>query len=97
MRTSGKVIVLLGLIQLKLSRSIFFSNFFYILFIYSKVVRYVQSLLSGCASLTTSDIGLIAPYRKQVEKIRLLLAKTGIEDIKVTCIRTCIYMYMYIA
>ncbi|XP_019853676.1 PREDICTED: putative helicase MOV-10 [Amphimedon queenslandica] len=48
-----------------------------------QVVRYVQSLLSGCASLTATDIGLIAPYRKQVEKIRLLLTKTGIEDIKV--------------
>ncbi|XP_017290246.2 RNA helicase Mov10l1 isoform X2 [Kryptolebias marmoratus] len=30
-----------------------------------------------------SDIGIIAPYRKQCEKIRLLLGKVGLSDIKV--------------
>ncbi|XP_069551370.1 RNA helicase Mov10l1 isoform X1 [Brachyistius frenatus] len=30
-----------------------------------------------------SDIGIIAPYRKQCEKIRMLLAKVGLSDIKV--------------
>uniref|UniRef100_A0A3Q2DML2 Helicase ATP-binding domain-containing protein n=1 Tax=Cyprinodon variegatus TaxID=28743 RepID=A0A3Q2DML2_CYPVA len=30
-----------------------------------------------------SDIGVIAPYRKQCEKIRLLLSKRGLSDIKV--------------
>ncbi|XP_055011707.1 RNA helicase Mov10l1 [Boleophthalmus pectinirostris] len=30
-----------------------------------------------------SDIGIIAPYRKQCEKIRLLLNKVGLSDIKV--------------
>lgn len=33
--------------------------------------------------MTTNDIGIITPYRKQVEKIRLLLQRTGLEDIKV--------------
>nr|XP_057932481.1 RNA helicase Mov10l1 isoform X3 [Doryrhamphus excisus]XP_057932482.1 RNA helicase Mov10l1 isoform X3 [Doryrhamphus excisus] len=31
----------------------------------------------------TSEIGIIAPYRKQCEKIRILLAKVGLSDIKV--------------
>ena len=46
--------------------------------------------MSGCVSLTSSDIGIITPYRKQVEKIRLLLGRTGIEDIKV---RTVFYVH----
>lgn len=51
--------------------------------IITQVVKYAQSILSGCPLLTTNDIGIITPYRKQVEKIRLLLQRTGLEDIKV--------------
>ncbi|XP_072290514.1 RNA helicase Mov10l1 [Eucyclogobius newberryi] len=33
--------------------------------------------------VSASDIGIIAPYRKQCEKIRVLLSKVGLSDIKV--------------
>ncbi|XP_013876270.1 RNA helicase Mov10l1 [Austrofundulus limnaeus] len=33
--------------------------------------------------VNTSDIGIIAPYRKQCEKIRMLLCKVGLSEIKV--------------
>ncbi|KAM6937901.1 RNA helicase Mov10l1 [Xenentodon cancila] len=33
--------------------------------------------------VSASDIGIIAPYRKQCEKIRVLLCKVGLSDIKV--------------
>ncbi|KAM7414935.1 hypothetical protein PAMA_019653 [Pampus argenteus] len=33
--------------------------------------------------VSTSDIGIIAPYKKQCEKIRVLLGKVGLSDIKV--------------
>ncbi|KAK7891638.1 hypothetical protein WMY93_023601 [Mugilogobius chulae] len=33
--------------------------------------------------VNASDIGIIAPYRKQCEKIRVLLSKVGLSDIKV--------------
>lgn len=33
--------------------------------------------------VNASDIGIIAPYRKQTEKIRLLLSRVGLSDIKV--------------
>ncbi|XP_061578737.1 RNA helicase Mov10l1 [Cololabis saira] len=33
--------------------------------------------------VSASDIGIIAPYRKQSEKIRVLLCKVGLSDIKV--------------
>ena len=48
--------------------------------------------MSGCVSLTSSDIGIITPYRKQVEKIRLLLGRTGIEDIKVRTVTFYVFM-----
>ena len=48
--------------------------------------------MSGCVSLTSSDIGIITPYRKQVEKIRLLLGRTGIEDIKVRTVTFFVFM-----
>ena len=48
--------------------------------------------MSGCVSLTSSDIGIITPYRKQVKKIRLLLGRTGIEDIKVSTVTYFVFM-----
>ncbi|RVE71576.1 hypothetical protein OJAV_G00053290 [Oryzias javanicus] len=36
-----------------------------------------------CKPVNAADIGIIAPYRKQCEKIRVLLAKVGLQDIKV--------------
>eukprot|EP00731_Ephydatia_muelleri_P000795 Em0001g795a len=48
------------------------------------VIQYTQALVdnSSC-SVQYSDIGIITPYRKQVEKIRILLKHVGLEDIKV--------------
>ncbi|KAF7224131.1 RNA helicase Mov10l1 [Nothobranchius furzeri] len=50
----------------------------------------VQAMLYCCQlakkiykPVSSSDIGIIAPYRKQSEKIRMLLAKVGLSDIKV--------------
>ncbi|GAB1598152.1 RNA helicase Mov10l1-like [Argonauta hians] len=49
-----------------------------------QVVRYLQGLLADYSSyLTEEDIGIITPYRKQVEKIRLLLAHLGRDTVKV--------------
>ena len=49
-----------------------------------QVIQYTQALVdnSSC-SIRYSDIGIITPYRKQVEKIRILLKHVGLEDIKV--------------
>ncbi|XP_068595015.1 RNA helicase Mov10l1 [Brachionichthys hirsutus] len=53
-------------------------------------VEAVQAMLYCCQlakrfynPVAPSDIGIIAPYRKQCEKIRILLAKVGLSDIKV--------------
>ncbi|XP_029991489.1 RNA helicase Mov10l1 [Sphaeramia orbicularis] len=53
-------------------------------------VEAVQVMLYCCQlakklynPVDTSDIGIITPYRKQCEKIRLLLGKVGLSDIKV--------------
>ncbi|XP_034541306.1 RNA helicase Mov10l1 isoform X2 [Notolabrus celidotus] len=53
-------------------------------------VEAVQVMLYCCQlakklynPVNTSDIGIIAPYRKQCEKIRLLLGKVGLSEIKV--------------
>ncbi|XP_033181150.1 RNA helicase Mov10l1 [Mastacembelus armatus] len=53
-------------------------------------VEAVQVMLYCCQlakklynPVDTSDIGIIAPYRKQCEKIRVLLGKVGLSDIKV--------------
>lgn len=53
-------------------------------------VEAVQVMLYCCQlckkfynPVSASDIGIIAPYRKQCEKIRLLLNKVGLSDIKV--------------
>ncbi|XP_074532791.1 RNA helicase Mov10l1 isoform X2 [Halichoeres trimaculatus] len=53
-------------------------------------VEAVQVMLYCCQlakklynPVSVSDIGIIAPYRKQCEKIRLLLGKVGLSDIKV--------------
>uniref|UniRef100_A0A3B3ZU81 RNA helicase n=1 Tax=Periophthalmus magnuspinnatus TaxID=409849 RepID=A0A3B3ZU81_9GOBI len=53
-------------------------------------VEAVQVMLYCCQlakklykPVNASDIGIIAPYRKQSEKIRMLLRKVGLSDIKV--------------
>ncbi|CAJ1056264.1 RNA helicase Mov10l1 isoform X1 [Xyrichtys novacula] len=53
-------------------------------------VEAVQVMLYCCQlakklynPVNASDIGIIAPYRKQCEKIRLLLGRVGLSDIKV--------------
>uniref|UniRef100_A0A3Q1ETR1 RNA helicase n=1 Tax=Acanthochromis polyacanthus TaxID=80966 RepID=A0A3Q1ETR1_9TELE len=53
-------------------------------------VEAVQVMLYCCQlakklynPVDASDIGIIAPYRKQCEKIRVLLGKVGLSDIKV--------------
>ncbi|XP_022081029.1 RNA helicase Mov10l1-like [Acanthaster planci] len=49
-----------------------------------QVIRYTQILLSSTSPvINTEDVGIITPYRKQVEKIRLLLASLGVDGIKV--------------
>lgn len=49
-----------------------------------QVVRYLQGLLAHySSSLTEDDIGIITPYRKQVEKIRLLMSHLGRDNVKV--------------
>ncbi|XP_014786677.1 RNA helicase Mov10l1 isoform X1 [Octopus bimaculoides] len=49
-----------------------------------QVVRYLQGLLADYSSyLTEEDIGIITPYRKQVEKIRMLLSHLGRDVVKV--------------
>ena len=58
---------------------------------YPQVVRYAQLLLDGSLPLSVDDIGIITPYRKQVEKIRMFLKITGIEGIKVSAIPLSIF------
>ncbi|CAI9716309.1 Hypothetical predicted protein [Octopus vulgaris] len=49
-----------------------------------QVVRYLQGLLADYSSyLVEEDIGIITPYRKQVEKIRMLLSHLGRDVVKV--------------
>jgi putative helicase MOV10L1 len=48
-----------------------------------QVVKYVQALLTGSLAVEVQHIGIIAPYRKQVEKIRLLLDSFGVNGIKI--------------
>jgi len=47
-----------------------------------EVVKYVQEVVSF-PDITIGDIGIITPYRKQVEKIRLLLEGVNLEGVKV--------------
>lgn len=51
------------------------------------VISYVAALLEGKSGLGVrikcEDIGIVSPYRKQVLKIRALLAKRGIEGVTV--------------
>ncbi|XP_031573706.1 RNA helicase Mov10l1-like [Actinia tenebrosa] len=49
-----------------------------------QIIRYIQGLKkSEACSIKPTDIGIISPYKKQVEKIRLLLRRVGIDDVKV--------------
>ncbi|KAK3102564.1 hypothetical protein FSP39_012227 [Pinctada imbricata] len=49
-----------------------------------QVVKYVQGLLKATEfNINSDDIGIITPYRKQVEKIRLLIKKFGMDEIRV--------------
>lgn len=49
-----------------------------------QVVRYLQGLMRDeTHQVATEDVGVITPYRKQVEKIRLLIDKLGMDMVKV--------------
>lgn len=49
-----------------------------------QVIRYLQGLLNDPdVKVQPDDIGIITPYRKQVEKIRLLIDKLGMASIKI--------------
>ncbi|XP_034841949.1 RNA helicase Mov10l1-like isoform X2 [Mirounga leonina] len=49
-----------------------------------QVMRYCCLLARGISSqVSASDIGVITPYRKQVEKIKILLRNVDLMDIKV--------------
>jgi superfamily I DNA and/or RNA helicase len=50
----------------------------------NKLVTYVESLFDQYTSMKATDIGIIAPYRKQVEKIKMLIGrKDRLKGIKV--------------
>ncbi|XP_071133478.1 RNA helicase Mov10l1-like [Mytilus edulis] len=49
-----------------------------------QVIRYLQGILNDPdVKVDPEDIGIITPYRKQVEKIRLLIDKLGMASIKI--------------
>ncbi|CAG2195375.1 Putative helicase mov-10-B.2,Helicase MOV-10,Putative helicase mov-10-B.1,Probable RNA helicase SDE3,Probable RNA helicase armi,RNA helicase Mov10l1,Putative helicase MOV-10 [Mytilus edulis] len=49
-----------------------------------QVIRYLQGILNDPdVKVEPEDIGIITPYRKQVEKIRLLIDKLGMASIKI--------------
>ncbi|KAK7101774.1 RNA helicase Mov10l1-like [Littorina saxatilis] len=48
-----------------------------------EVVRYLQGLLGNQPPLHPDSIGVITPYRKQVEKIRMMIDRLGIPRVKV--------------
>ena len=52
---------------------------------YLQVLKYVQALKDNSTyAPKASEIGVVTPYRKQVEKIRLLLARVvGGDEVKV--------------
>ncbi|ELT94746.1 hypothetical protein CAPTEDRAFT_99205, partial [Capitella teleta] len=49
-----------------------------------QVVHYLQAVMSNTQHLMSwDDVGVITPYRKQVEKIRVLIDGLGMEKVKV--------------
>lgn len=53
-----------------------------------QVCRYVKLLLNGKKhSCVGSDIGVITPYRKQVEKIRMMFKALNIDNVKVNILK----------
>ncbi|KAL8602447.1 hypothetical protein ACOMHN_064694 [Nucella lapillus] len=48
-----------------------------------EVVRYMQGLLGASPPVGPHDIGVITPYRKQVEKVRMLTERLGMPRVKV--------------
>ena len=51
---------------------------------HTQVAKYIQALKDNSTfAPMLEDIGVVTPYRKQVEKVRLLLQKIGAEEVKV--------------
>ncbi|XP_067023721.1 uncharacterized protein [Acropora muricata] len=49
-----------------------------------QIVKYLQALKSSDKlSIKLNDVSIITPYRKRVEKTRLLLASVGLDEVKV--------------
>ncbi|KAK7476009.1 hypothetical protein BaRGS_00032716 [Batillaria attramentaria] len=48
-----------------------------------RVVHYLQGLLGNNPPVAPDDIGIITPYRKQVEKIRMMIDRLAIPRVKV--------------
>lgn len=56
------------------------------------VLDYVRKLMEkrGRNRVTANDIGIITPYRKQVQRIRVLLKAKGYEAVQVRCMTCCL-------
>ena len=53
------------------------------------MVDLVQGLLNSGSGVVLNDIGVMATYRKQVRKVRLLLRERGLGAIRVSCLLVC--------